>query len=305
MSTQRCINCHSPSSSLLFTTWDRHYGIPGEFNIVRCDGCGLVHLDPIPSTTELAGFYSENYYAYEPIGSRIWLKEFAKQIFKTKIKTHDPSFALPGDFLDIGCGSGDYLHVMQAKGWKVRGVEPSVFGAEEGRRAGFDIFNGTLDQANFCSDTFEYVRSNHSFEHVPNPSEVLSEIYRILKPGGNLYIGIPNIDSIPYRIFGKYWWYLGAPVHTYNYTVPTISALLQRAGFSIQKVYFNANFVSLLGSLQIYANRNNGKKSADGWLIRNPILRIFCNLAMSVIDLVGRGDAIEVIAQKPLSAENP
>ncbi|WP_433974527.1 class I SAM-dependent methyltransferase [Tunturiibacter lichenicola] len=301
MSTQPCIVCQSTISSHLFSTWDRHYGIPGKFNIARCTSCGLVRLDPIPTATELAGFYDENYYAYEPLKSNSRLKNFVKQIFKAKIKTHDPLFSQPGEFLDIGCGSGDYLHVMRSRGWKVRGVEPSTFGAEEGRRAGFDIFNGTLDQAKFNTNTFEYVRSNHSFEHMPNPMEVLHEIHRILKPGGKVYIGIPNIDSIPYQIFGKYWWYLGAPVHTYNYTIPTIFTLLERSGFSIQKVYFNSNFASLLGSLQIYVNRNNGKKSADGWLIRNSILRLLCNMAMWAIDLIGRGDAVEVIAQKPTS----
>jgi ubiquinone/menaquinone biosynthesis C-methylase UbiE len=136
---------------------------------------------------------------------------------------------------------------------------------------------------------------------MPNPVETLDEIYRVLKPGGKLFIGIPNIGSIPYRIFGRYWWYLGAPVHTYSYTVPTISSLIRRSGFAVDNIYYNANFTSLLGSLQIYANRNNGKNSADGWLMKNPILIVAANILMRAICLIGQGDAIEVIAEKPTS----
>lgn len=294
-----CPNCHSSNASLCFRTRDRHYGIPGEFDIVRCTECGLVRLDPIPTDAELMGFYSKDYYAYQPVGRDNNLKSLAKKLLKTKIRTHNPPFAQPGNFLDIGCGSGEYLHQMRLKGWRVQGVEPSVFGAEEGNRSGLDIFNGTLHEANFPSASFDYIRSNHSLEHMPNPVEVMNEVYRILKPGGKIFIGIPNIDSIPYRIFRKYWWYLGAPVHIYNFDVSTISSLMQQSGFFVETVYFNSNFASLLGSLQIYANRNNGKRSTEGMLIKNPILMFAANVATRTIDLMKQGDTIEVIAQKP------
>jgi len=300
MISQPCIVCKSLNAPLLFRTRDRHYGIQGEFNLVQCSGCGLVHLDPIPTEQELSSFYANDYYSYQPQKRAGWFKRLARKILYLKIKTHNPKSQHPGEFLDIGCGSGDYLHVMLAKGWRVRGVEPSEFGSAEGRRAGFDIFNGTLLKANFPPNSFDYVRLNHSFEHIPNPVEVLDEIYRILKPQGKLYIGIPNIDSLPYRIFGRYWWYLGAPLHTHNYTVTIISTLMRRSGLTVDRVYYNSNYGSLLGSLQIYANRNSSRKSTEGWLIRNPFLIVLSNIAMWAIDLMGQGDAIEVIAQKPL-----
>ncbi len=191
------------------------------------------------------------------------------------------------------------MQVMQAKGWKVCGVEPSAFGSGQGQSAGLDIFHGTLLAAKFQSNSFDYIRSNHSFEHMPNPVEVLNEIFRILKPQGKLFIGIPNMGSLPYRIFGRYWWYLGAPLHTYTYNVSNISMLLRRSGFSIDKVYFHSNYASLLGSLQIYLNRKNRRNSSEGKLIRNPLLMLISNIAMWVVDRIGQGDAIEVIATKP------
>jgi SAM-dependent methyltransferase len=298
MLSRPCVVCQSTDYSFLFKTRDRHYGIPGEFDLVRCTDCGVVRLDPIPTEEELASFYAKDYYAYKRPEKNGRLRTFAGRLIKSRIITHNPPLLERGEFLDIGCGSGDYLHYMHAQGWKVHGVEPSTFGAEEGRKAGLDIFNGTLCQAGFASGSFDYVRSNHSFEHMPDPIDVLNEIYRILKPNGKFYIGVPNIDSIAYRVFGKFWWHLCAPVHTYNYGLTNISALLHQSGFVVEKVYFNANFTSLLGSLQIFANRKNGKKSADGWLIRNPILKLLSSVLVRMVDLVGEGDTIEIIARK-------
>lgn len=256
-------------------------------------------MDPVPTDEELSGYYAQDYYSYQPVLQESPLKRLAKRFLISSIVTHDPMIAVPGEFLDIGCGSGDYLHVMRKKGWRVRGVEPSSFGASEGTKAGLDIFNGTLLEAKFPSNSFDYVRANHSFEHVSDPVEVLLEINRILKPGGKLFIGIPNIESVPFQIFGRYWWYLGAPVHTYSYGVSNISALLHRSGFALDKIYFNSNYASLLGSLQIYANRDSYRRSSEGWLIRNPLLKVISNIVMWFIDRIRKGDAIEIIASKP------
>ncbi|QNI31579.1 class I SAM-dependent methyltransferase [Alloacidobacterium dinghuense] len=252
----------------------------------------------MPTESELAQYYSEGYYAYQPILKPTRLTKLKQKILRSPIPNHDPDFSEPGDFLDIGCGSGTYLERMRSRGWNVRGVEPSAHGVANGRQAGFDIFHGTLVQASFPSDSFDYVRSNHSFEHMPNPVQVLGELYRIVRSGGKVYVGVPNIDSLPFRLFRRYWWYMGAPVHTYSYSVKTLTALLQRAGFLIRGVHYNSNYTSLLGSLQIYVNRNTTKRSEQGWLFSNLLLIITANLLERIIDLVHQGDAIEVICEK-------
>jgi SAM-dependent methyltransferase len=294
-----CVVCDSTKSQPLFRTHDRHYGIPGDFDVIRCVGCGLVRMDPIPSVDELAGFYAQDYYAYQPLIRNSAIRSIGKKLLKTQINTHNPRFEIPGHFLDIGCGSGEYLHFMKARGWDVKGVEPSSFGAAQGKREGLNVVHGTLHDARFPDNSFDYIRSNHSFEHMPNPAEVLVEIRRILKPGGKLFLGIPNIESIPYRLFGRYWWYLGIPVHTFSYGTSNISALLRRSGFHIEIVHYQSNYSSILGSLQIYVNRNSSRKSTQGLLIRNPFLKLAANLVARLCDFSNKGDCIEVIGTKP------
>jgi len=226
------------------------------------------------------------------------VETFLLHVIPLQIHTHNPKFNMTGDFLDIGCGNGAYLQVMANRGWNVWGVEPSRAGAFAAKTVGFDVYHGTLLEANYSSSSFDYVRCNHSFEHVPNPVDVLHEIHRILRPGGKLFIGIPNVGSMSFRIFGRYWWYLCAPVHTYNYSDKVITRLLHKSGFQINKVHYNADFWGLLGSLQIFVNRNTGQKADDGWLIRNRLLRIITSLIEKCIDIVRMGDVIEIICEK-------
>ena len=300
MQAQECLVCGPTEHTFLFRTRDRHYGVKDEFTIVRCAKCGLLKLDPMPSEGELSRYYSEAYYAYQPFSKPNWLQRVKQRLNRSPIPSHNPSFSRTGDFLDVGCGSGAYLSRMRELGWNVRGVEPGSYGANTGRQAGFDIFQGTLLQAKFASESFDYVRSNHSFEHMPNPLEVLQEMYRILRPGGMLYIGVPNVEGLAFRVFGRYWWYMGAPLHTYSYSPKTLSHLLGRVGFRVKSVYYNSNFESLSGSLQIYLNRNSDRLSTDGWVFRSRILRYPANVLERMLDLFHLGDAIEVISEKPV-----
>jgi len=84
-----------------------------------------------------------------------------------------------------------FVTPMKEKGWSVYGVA-----AERGRSEGFDILGGFIDRANFPSEYFDYVRSNHSFEHMHNPREVLREMRHIIKPSGYLFIRVPNVKGL-------------------------------------------------------------------------------------------------------------
>jgi SAM-dependent methyltransferase len=298
--TVKCIVCGETTTKKLCRTWDRHYGIPGQFDVVACTSCGLLHLDPMPTDKELAGYYSSGYYSFKPVQQANWKTTVSRLFWREPIPTHDPPFGQPGEFLDVGCGSGAYLQKMLACGWPVRGVEPGSEGAKNGAEAGLDIFNGTLLEAQYPDNSFDYIRSNHSFEHMTNPVETLAEMFRVMRPGGKGFIGVPNVDSLPYRVFGRYWWFFGAPLHTYGYSPTTLSTLLRSAGFSVDHVYYNSNYASVCGSLQIFINRKQTSGPASsGRILRNYFLRLVGTLLARLLDLLHQGDAIEVIFSKP------
>lgn len=297
---ESCPLCEKQQLRPIYSARDRHYGIPGRYRIVRCDDCSLVFLNPLLSDQELSSLYPVDYYAYQDRfeNEHRW-KEIIKKVLGVRVGTRDPKFSTPGTLLDLGCGSGWFLRKMREAGWDVHGVEINAAAAELGRRrAGLDIFGGTLQEANFPSEFFDYVRSNHSFEHISCPGPTLDEIHRILRPGGKVLIGVPNVSGLNARLFRQYWWYLGAPVHPFSYSVKTLCRLLEAHSFEIETITYNSDYSGILGSVQIWLNRANGRKSTEGLWFSNPLLKVFCHWVAKGIDLFRLGDAIEVVARK-------
>jgi len=295
---QECPLCGTAGLRDLFTARDPHYGIPGEYRIVRCAACGLQFVDPMPSDEELASLYPSDYYAYSEAPKASPWKLKAKRLLGYWQGTKEPRFERPGRFLDIGCGSGDFVARMGAQGWDSHGIEINEQAATKGCLRGLQISKGTIQDTKFDAEEFDYVRASHSFEHTARPRETLDEIYRVLRNDGRLLLAVPNAAGLPGRVFRKYWWHLCAPVHPFGYSVTTLSRMLHEHGFRVTRVIFNSDYVGVLGSVQIWLNRKNGKKSFEGPVFRNRPLRIVCGWIQKICDLARVGDMIEVHAQK-------
>lgn len=107
---------------------------------------------------------------------------------------HNPS--LGNRFLDCGCGAGGYVQVLldrfklDAHGveYDSRKVEKARLNPELKDR----IRQGDLEALEFSSDSWDYALLNEVLEHIPDDHKALKEIYRILKPGGYLFVFSPN-----------------------------------------------------------------------------------------------------------------
>jgi SAM-dependent methyltransferase len=299
-----CPICNSKNIITIYSTHDRHYGIQGTFDIVQCKDCAIRFLNPMPSEEELTSLYPEDiFYAYtdftQTLEEKYDFKRIIKRILFLELRTHDPKFSRSGRILDIGCGSGEFLYKYKKRGWQTKGIEVNKTAASLGNKiANLDIYPGSLMQANFENSYFDYVRSNHSFEHITNPQEVLREVHRILKKDGKFFVGVPNANSFNAKVFREYWWYLGVPVHTFTYTEKTLSNLLEKNGFIIESLKYNSDYSGILGSIQIFLNRKNGKLSSEGFFIQNSLLRVLGNYISKILNALRLGDAIEIVCRK-------
>ena len=294
-----CSVCGGSNFQKRFSAEDVHYGIEGVYDLFRCAGCGLVFLNPMPDENAIGRLYPESYYSYQEHFRVSKLKELLRTLSLMRIHTRDPRFDAPGRVLDIGCGSGWFLSEWRDRGWEVYGVEVSAEAAEVGRReAGLNIFAGTLLEARFPNQYFDYVRANHAFEHIVSSHEVLDEIRRILKPEGKLLLAVPNIESLTARIFGKSWWHLCAPVHVFSYSPSTLRRLLEQHGVRVATVRYNSDFSGIVGSLQIVVNRGTQRRADQGWLVNNPLMRIIAQRVARAIDLFRAGDVIEIVSSR-------
>jgi ubiquinone/menaquinone biosynthesis C-methylase UbiE len=95
--------------------------------------------------------------------------------------------------LVVGCGSGIEAVYLQ------RSLENShVVGLDIDSnfspvaRTEVNLAVADANYLAFADSSFDFVVTIHSLEHAGDPSRVLGEIYRVLKPGGWLYVGVPN-----------------------------------------------------------------------------------------------------------------
>lgn len=301
----RCVSCPICEATTvvpLCQARDHHYGNEGVWSYSRCMSCGAGFLNPFPPAEALGAFYPQTYYSFGRFGG---LKDRAKLWYRKLMAiptgTRDPKFASPGAMLDLGCGSGAALKAFRDRGWTVTGVEISAQAAQTGREAyALDIHVGHLTEAGLPAGHFDYVRANHSLEHMTDPHQIFAEVFRILKPGGLLHIGVPNLDGLGAKWFGSHWFLFGAPVHVFEFTPASLRELGRRAGFAVQRITYNSDYSNVLGSLQALANRHKPVRVASqGWIYRNPLLVFLAQRVVDVFDLLRRGDVVEVTYLKP------
>jgi SAM-dependent methyltransferase len=131
--------------------------------------------------------------------------------------------------LDIGCGAGAFLKIASSLGYAVIGLDPD---AEALRRvAEFNVRQGSLPHTGFPDAHFEHITLSHVFEHLHDPHAALAEIARLLKPGGRIWLSLPNRDAIGLETFGKYWRGLEAPRHLVLPSQAGLQRLLEQHGF--------------------------------------------------------------------------
>ena len=277
---------------------DRHYGNTGTWNIDVCTSCRAQYLNPMPSEQELGAFYPDEYYSHQPTAPPSKsVRDRVKRLL-LPLGTKEPHFAAPGRFVDVGCGSGWMLDRYSDDGWDTVGVEYSESACTEGRARGRDMRCGSLLDAGFGDQEFDYVRSNHSFEHLNNPHETLDEMARILKPGGTLFIGVPDTSGLMAKVFGPEWYYTGAPVHTINYDRKNLGQLIEEHGFSVQSVRSNSTHGGTVGSLQSWLIKRRGRGSLDGGPVTSAPFILVGFWLSRLLDLLRRGDCVEIVARK-------
>lgn len=108
-----------------------------------------------------------------------------------------------GTILDAGCGTGlvgRYL-LDRYPYLKVNGCDGSAHRLHEAKlqsREDQEFFEGSLENIPLPNNSYDGVVCRYVFEHLPNPIQVAQEFYRIIQPGGWVYI--INFDGILFNL---------------------------------------------------------------------------------------------------------
>lgn len=260
----KCNLCGQDKTKFLFYGQDRIYSTDNQnFSIVKCKNCGLVYLNPQPSTEELSQYYPDDYAAYQaPNGNKnIFLENHFYSFFrgikryllptKFNLKKKQQSLQIDSDtsikrFLDFGCGSGKLLEEVRKKhpNWELYGLDVDERACSTTSKKGFRVYCGDVFNAKYDDNFFDVINTSQVLEHVPNPFQVLTELNRILKPNGLLQVDVPNFSSAAARVFKTYWINLDVPRHLYHFTPRVIKKMLIQTGFEVERITFKHGIYS-------------------------------------------------------------
>lgn len=229
--------------------------------LVRCERCGLVHVDPRPAPEEVRRFYEQ---------VELWTRsvdaEGNPRSYVNELDMKRPQFVdlvrriqkrkRAGLVLDVGSAAGLLELAMDRSRWSVVGIDRSPFIAEFGRQElKTHVLTGLFEEVDFPAGSFDVIVLKYTLEQVDAPLEVLRKARELLKADGWLVLAdVINIDSFCARHFrGGYR--LIHPTHFTYFSPATIRNMLMAAGFDVVQIeypyfrtpYFTIASVATLG----------------------------------------------------------
>lgn len=209
--------------------------IDGDLFFIRhCRECGAYFLTPRPSLEQLERVYDDSYYGGEESKFSPFVEKLLDTFRKTRSRRVRRYVPAPARILDIGCGNGRFLNYLIQEGYEGYGIElPGKAAARASAIAGLKLKQGSLLPDDFPDNYFDAVSLWHVFEHLTEPRQTLEIIGSILKPGGYLFLSLPNIRSWQSRLFKGQWLHLDPPKHLFFFSPEQLINLLQEAGFML------------------------------------------------------------------------
>jgi SAM-dependent methyltransferase len=322
MESVDCLLCGSGDHETIVITHDHLTRIGGNFRIVRCRNCQLAFTNPRPTDRARGLFYPADYAPHlEPESNRAHLANWrrtlefaalrhrlgypsrspdrwtalksvaARAVFRRRRdRQHWIPFRSPGRLLDFGCGADDFLALMRDYGWHVEGVDlfPQVVDALR-RKAGIRAHVGSLPHPDIHPESLDALTMRHSLEHVPYPKQVLKAAADALRMEGIVVVGVPNLASWSFKHFQQNWTGLALPRHLTHFTPPTLSRMVEAAGFRVLSIEQIGRDGRIRKSARIATK--SGQPSVLRW-------KTLAGLVARWTELTGQADSLRLIAEK-------
>ena len=315
--TRPCPRCRSRDSRVRWTQEDRELDYGALFQVSVCSSCGLLFQNPMVRPDELGRYYSAGYAPYsleklrisdaairhlklykgythlpEPVPISPLRRPFAKWSAGAQML---PDYLPEGSLLEIGCAAGQRLQLLRELGWEsCTGIEYNSQAAERCRELGFDVRTGAVEsEIRGIPDYSQHVViAGAVLEHLADPFSLVREIARKLRPLGQFIFSTVVIDSLDFRIFGKYWYNLDLPRHLVFFRKEDLKYML-RDDFTLEGIYGQYSTNDYVKSAGLRLRDEN--RRLDRWIVSaGERLRYPCQL----LALLGMTSRVAVHARK-------
>lgn len=224
-----------------------HYGSE-TYRITRCRRCGMVYTNPQPVTTTYDSEVEQRgvqHYHLKP-------EVLAKARRTARLVLEELRIRTPGRrVLDFGAGAGAFVAQAQSEGWQATGMDLNRGLVEAARQtwsqAGLAPTLLPVALETFAQDgqrgAWDAVTAIQVFEHMQDPITIGRQLVSLLKPGGVLYVDVPNVQQ-PGEWGSRRGRTLDPTAHWNHFSVRTLARLVHDIGCDVE---FASGGPSLLG----------------------------------------------------------
>jgi len=250
---QACPICASESIEKLYVAKD--HTVSGEsFEVWHCANCSGGFTQNVPDAATIGPYYAaESYVSHtdsdKGIINNIYHKVRRISLLTKKKLVNTLAHKTSGTLLDIGAGTGAFVHTMQTAGWQVTGLEPDATAAKQALLK-YNIQLAPADTIyTLGNQAFDVITMWHVLEHVHDLHGYFKRFGELLQPSGVLVIAVPNYTSTDAKMYGQNWAALDTPRHLYHFSPASMELLANAHGFKLvakKAMWFDAFYVSML-----------------------------------------------------------
>jgi 2-polyprenyl-3-methyl-5-hydroxy-6-metoxy-1,4-benzoquinol methylase len=277
----KCPACAFEGSQLVVSRDD---GLP----IQQCGACLLAYVDPRPGSKQLSDYYANGYFSGEKdfFKGKDYCRERDEAIGQQAVTGYKEIVSnleiKDKTVLDVGCASGALLQALRSSGPReLIGVDSAEYPVSFGKaNYNLDLRCETIESADLADEYFDLITMIDVIEHVEDLKAFLSNVRRILKPAGAVFVSTPNYDS--YYLARDDWSCLYQDFeHLQYFSKQSLSSLFSGFGMEMVKCWnnslpFRLREYPILHRYALHQVLHPGIAFKNGWtklnhkLVRNP-----------------------------------
>lgn len=317
----KCKICNNSNENKMYEVKEMMFGFRDKFTYFQCSKCGCLQISEFP--VDMSKYYPSNYYSFRlpllnksknPMKNLIRIKRdnyaiFNKGVFGKIIYKFFPIETLrmlsrfhptkETAILDVGCGNGAFLYRLREIGFKhLLGIDPYIKEDIEYENE-LKILKMSIHN---IEDKWDIAMFHNSFEHIPDPLDMLQSISRLLTKGGVCLIRIPIVSSYAWEHYGVNWVQLDAPRHFFLHSIESITILAEKVNLSLEEIVYESTDFQFWGSEQYMKNipltdAYSYSVSPSNSIFSNGEIAVFKQKAKE-LNLKNRGDACAFFLRK-------
>lgn len=170
------------------------------------------------------------------------------------------------NFLDIGCGTGNFMKKISPISKNVYGIDPHTYKNSKHK----NILKGEAEDIPFKNNMFDFISCFDVLEHLKQPNIVIDEIHRILKRNGYAIITTPACQNLygPHDVENE---------HIKRYSKKELEKLFDDRFEIIRSTYFNTLLFPIEGTTRLIEKILN-KKIKKNEIPNNKLNNFFLNI---------------------------